>query len=183
MMVPGSRRGVVKVYTGCSKEVRDYFDHLPRLAEDYPWDVCISYMFGLVELAQNNTLYCGMVKLHKVDSELAKKAIDGHPMHRDDFKNFYKAIFARNAKQATFCKLKEAATIRDRILHGKQVSEKDKRKAIVNILDFAVRFNHDLFEIAGFKPFGVLRGFKGAGKPLGKSTSRWVLKGIGFNNM
>lgn len=183
MAVPGSWRGIVNIYNKCPKEVRDYFAHLPSLAENYPWDVCISYMFSLVEMAQNNILYCGMVKLHKVNGQLARIAVDGHPLYRDDFKKFYKAIFDRKPKQATFAKFEEAAEIRDKILHGKKVSEKDKRKAVVDILKLSELLNNDISQLAGFKPFGNLRGYKGAGKPLDKSTSRWVLKGIGFNNI
>lgn len=158
----------------------EYFPDLPGLLKDYPLDVSISYLFGMVELAQNNSLYCGMVKLHHVDKDLARKAVDLHPIYRADFRQFYEAIFGKKPKATTFEKLEEAEAIRDRIVHGKQASERDKRKAIVDIIEFAERFNDDVYAIAEFQPFGDLRGFKGRGQPLHKSTSRWVLKGIGF---
>ena len=153
---------------------------MPGLLKDYPLDVSISYLFGLVELAQNKSLYCGMVKLHRVDAELARKAVDLHPMLRTDFRQFYEAIFGKKPTATTFVKLKEAEAIRDRIVHGKEASEREKRKAIVDIIEFAELFNDDVNEIAGFQPFGDLRGFKGRGQPLNKSTSRWILKGMGF---
>jgi len=183
MTVPGTWRGVVKKFQRAPLEIQSYFYHLPSLAENYPWEICISYMFGLVELAQNNCLYCGMVKLHRVDGALSRKAIDSHPLYRDDFRSFYQAIFGKKPKAATIGKLEGAETIRDRIIHGKEVTGMDKRKAVVDIIDFAERFNNDVNEIAGFRPFSNLRGFKGRGKALDKATSRWVLKGIGFNNM
>ena len=181
MPIPGSWKGIVNRLNGSPGRVSGYFPHLPGLLKDYPLDVSISYLFGLVELAQNNSLYCGMVKLHHVDKELARKAIDLHPIYRPDFRHFYEAIFGRKPKATTFVKLEEAEAIRDRIVHGKQASESDKRKAIVDIIEFAERFNDDVNEAAGFQLFGDLRGFKGRGQPLNKSTSRWVLKGIGFN--
>ena len=33
---------------------------------------------------------------------------------------------------------------------------------------------------AEFRPFGDLRGFKGRGQPLERTTTRWVLKGMGM---
>ncbi len=178
MPIPGSWKGIVNRLN--ASPVSGYFPHLPGLLKDYPLDVSISYLFGMVELAQNNSLYCGMVKLHGVDKELARKAIDLHPIFRADFRQFYEAIFEKKPKEITFVKLEEAEAIRDRIVHGKQASEKDKRKAVVDIIEFAERFNDDVNVIAGFRPFGDLRGFKGRGQPLNKSTSRWILKGIGF---
>ncbi len=183
MTAPGTYLGVIQRFKRVPKEIQDYFVHLPDLAEKFPWNISISYLFGLVELAQNNTLYCGMVKVHHVNGGLTNKAIDGHPMFRSDFRKFYEAIFGEKLKPSTFNKLDEAAKIRDRIIHGKRVLEKDKRKAVVDIIDFAERFNSDVYGIAGFRPFGNLQGFKGRGQSLDKSTSRWVLKGIGFDNM
>ncbi len=193
MAVAGTRRGVVNRYEAAPENIRAYFNYLPSLLEDpaagpdagrrYPLDVSISYLFGLVELAQNNSLYCGVVKQHRVDTGLASRAIDCHPLHREDFRRFYEAIFGKKPKAATFGKLQEAQSIRDRIIHGKRVSEKDKRKAVVDIIEFAERFNEDVYAVAGFRPFGDLRGFKGRGQSLDKSTSRWVLRGIGFDNM
>lgn len=180
MAIPGSWRAVVHRFRQAPPEIANYFNHLPSLAENYPWEVSISYMFGLVELAQNNCLYCGLVKIHKVDSALAREAIDSYPLHRQDFRKFYESILGRKRKTATFAKLEEAQSIRDRLIHGKDVSEQGKRKAVVDIIEFAARFNADVHAIATFRPFGDLRGFKGRGKALDKSTSRWVLRGIGF---
>ena len=180
MTVPSSRKGVVKRYRAAPENIRDFFFDLDKLVEHYPLEISISYLFGLVELAQNNTLYCGVVKLHRVDAELANKAIDAHELYKDDFRQFYEAIFGKKIKKSTFEKLDEAQKVRNRIVHGKSVEDKDKRKAIADVLEFAEKFNADVDEIAGFMPFGDLRGFKGRGKPLDKSTSRWVLKGIGL---
>lgn len=126
------------------------------------------------------TLYCGVVKLHKVEASLARIAIDNQHITRDGFKELFKAIFGKPLKKSVIGKIEEAEGIRDKILHGKNTTEGDKRKAVIDILEYAKAFNDELYSVAGFRPFGSLQGFKGRATPLDKSTSRWVLKGIGF---
>ena len=70
--------------------------------------------------------------------------------------------------------------VRNRILHGQNVEEKDFRKAVVAIIEYAEEFNQKFYDLGGFRPFGRIQGFKGAGAYMEKSTSRWVLKGIGL---
>jgi hypothetical protein len=183
MTVPGTWRGVVNQYNRCPEEVKWYFAYFPKLAKEFPWDVSISYMFGLVELAHNMTLYCGVVKLHKVNAQLARAAIDKHHMARESFRSLFKAVFGKALKKATTDKIDEPQKIRNRILHGKSVKELEKRKAVVDILAYAGAFNEEVYSLAGFRPFGPLSGFKGRVGALDKSTSRWILKGIGFEGM
>lgn len=179
MSVPRTR-GLLNQFDRCSDEVRSYYEHFPKLAEEFPWDVTISYLFARVELAHNMTLYCGMVKQHKVDTGIARTAVDNRHMTRDGFKELFKAIMGKSLKHSIIAKMKEAEKIRDKILHGKSVKDEDKRKAIADIIAYADLYNSFVFDIGGFKPFGPLQGFKGRGAPLDKSTSRWIVKGMGF---
>ena len=73
-----------------------------------------------------------------------------------------------------------AEEIRDKVMHGKTTTDKEKREALASIIEYAERFNALVSGIAAFRPFGDLRGFKGRGQSLDKSTSRWLLKGMGF---
>ena len=171
---------ILKRYQRLPCEVRNYFGHFPKLAEDFPWEVSISYAFALVETAHNMTVYCGVVKLHKVDSTLAWHALENHHMKRSGFRDLYKTIFGRKLPQTIIDKIVRAEAVRDKILHGKEVNDADKRLAISAVLEYAEAYNAELYKVAGFKPFGPLRGFKGRGKALDKSTSRWILKGIGL---
>lgn len=173
-------RGILNRYNALPDEIKTYFEHFPRLAEEFSWDVSISYLFSLVELAQNMTIYCGVVKLHRVNSTLARIAVDNHHMTRGAFKDLYNTIFGKPLKKTVVDKIAEAEKVRDRILHGKKVSEADKRKAIFDVLEYAEAFNAEVYRVASLKPFGSLKGFKGRAKPLDKSTSRWILKGIGL---
>lgn len=180
MPVPTNYRGMVNYYNELPDEVRDYFGHFQDLTEKFPWDIVIAYLYSRVELAQNMTVYCGVVKLHRVDSVLARKAVDGQHMTRKGFKEMFQSIFAKKISDSVAARLDHAEKIRDRILHGKDVTEAEKRQADHDILRYAVSFNRLVYDVAGFRPFGPLKGFKGAGQALDKSTSRWVLRGIGF---
>ncbi len=174
------KAGLMNTFGKLPNEITTYFDHFTNLLDQFPPDVVISYMFAMVELAHNNTIYCGVVKMHKVDSTLARKAVDNHHMTRGDFKTLFKTILGKGLTAKTAEKIKSAEIIRDKILHGKSVNKELQRKAILEILEYAELFNEEVDNIAGIKPFGKLQGFKGAAKPLDKSTSRWILKGIGL---
>lgn len=181
MATPATWKAVVSHYDNCPAEVRGYFDALPGLVRDYGWEVTLSYQFGRVELAHNMTLYCGVVKLHQVDAQLARRAVESHHITRDHFKELFETIFGKKIRKSIADRLEQASKARDKVLHGKTAEPKDLRQAVVEVLDYSVDFNDFVQSIAGFRPFGSLRGFKGRAKPLGKSTSRWVLRGVGFN--
>jgi len=177
---PATWKGVVAHYRECPDDVQSYFDAIPGLVEAYSWEVSLSYQFGRVELAHNMTLYCGVVKLHQVDSQLARVAVEAHHITRDHFKELFKTIFGKRIRKSIAERLEKASEVRDKVLHGKSATPRDLRQAVVDVLDYSVEFNDFVQSIAGFRPFGPLRGFKGRAKPLGKSTSRWVLRGVGF---
>jgi hypothetical protein len=101
-------------------------------------------------------------------------------MTRDGFKQLYETIFGEPLKKSVTEKITKASTVRDCILHGKGISDEEKRKAIVDIFDYAQAFNIACFKASGLKPFGSTKGFKGRATSLDKSTSRWILKGVGL---
>jgi len=172
--------GIIKLFSNMPESLREYLLHFPSLARNYPWDVSISYLFSQTELAQNMTIYGGVVKLHRVDASIAKSTVNSHHMTRDRFRELYKITIDKSIHVDTIAKVKGAEKIRDRILHGKTVSDSDKRKAVVYILEYANLLNEQVFEDAGFRPFGSMQGFKGRATSLDKSTSKWVLTGMGL---
>jgi len=180
-MSAASLKGVQKHYDKTSAEVQDYFDHLPALIKNFPCEVCIAYMFSRVERAQNMTLYCGVVKLHAAHTSVARSMIHRQHITRDSFARLFKTIFDKPIDGPVAKHIKFAETTRDKVVHGKVVSNADLRKSIVEILDYAESFNVFVCGIAHFKPFGDLRGFKGRATPLEKKTTRWLLKGLGFD--
>lgn len=179
MAVPRTA-GILNKFDALPEDFRTYFKHFPSLAKDYPWEVSISYLFAMTELAQNMIVYAGVVKLHKVDSAIARSTVDKLHMTRSRFRELYKTIAEKEISKAAVEKAKDAERIRDRILHGKVVSDADKRKAVVSVLEYSSLLNEQVYEDAKFRPFGSMQGFKGRAASLDKSTSRWVLTGMGL---
>ena len=173
-------KGLKKKYAKAPDKVRTYFAHFERLVDEFPYDVALSYVFAQVEMAQNMTLYCGVVKVHRANSSIARNAVDAHHMSRKDFRDKVKVIYGKAIPTSTQAKLDEAEKVRDKVMHGKRCSGADKRTALGLVLDYAAEVNDFLRKEAGIEPFGSLKGFKGRAKALDKSTSRWILKGMGF---
>lgn len=178
MAVPRTK-GILRKFEGLPDGIKGYLEHFPSLAEDYPWDVSLAYLFARIELAQNMTIYAALVKKHRLNSELARKAVDTHHMTRDGFRNLYFTVTDRKVKQTSIDLIKSAEKIRDKILHGKRVSDEEKRAAICSALGYCNELDEQVYKDAGFRPFGKLQGFAGRAKKLDKSTSRWVLSGMG----
>lgn len=169
------------LFASAPDEVQFYFEHLPSLLNDYPLDVSLAYLFARVEVAHNMAIYCGVVKIHRADSSLARAAVDRQHMTREGFRTLFATIYGKKLNATAQGYIEEAEAIRDRVMHGKSVSEQDKRLAISRVLHYAVKLNEQTYDIAGLKVFGRLQGYKGRLRPLDTSTSRWILKGVGLN--
>ena len=180
MNVPASWRGVRNRLAQAPEEIQWYFTPAAELIEHYPWEVSLAYLFARLERAHIMTLYCSVVKLHKVDSELAAQAVDRFENRHADFRALFANALGRKFPRSLINKLEPAQAVRNRVLHGKNVAEKDFRKALVAIIEYAEEFNQKCYDSGGFRPFGPLKGFKGAAASMDRSTSRWVLKGIGL---
>ena len=173
-------KGVVKRFAALPAEVAKYFEHFPKLAEDFPWDVSLAYLFSRVELAHNMAIYCGAVKLHRANGELARSAVQLHHMTRPGFRELFKTIHGAAIPDGVQRLLDGAETIRDKALHGKSTRSEEHRAAICEVFEYAEKLNDFVQLKSGFKPFDDLRGFKGRAKALDKATTRWLLKGMGF---
>jgi len=163
---------------GSTESVRNYFDPTLELIEHYPWEVSLSFMFAKIERAHVMSLYCGVVKMHKVDATLAQTAVDRFENDRKTFRTLFEAVFDRKLPHELIQKIEIAQKVRNRVLHGKPVEGAAYRRAVMAIIEYAEGFNDICTEAGGFTPFGRLQGYKGRGVSLDKSTSRWVLKGI-----
>jgi hypothetical protein len=180
MSNPANYKQVLRHFNNAPKEVREYFPWFSELVEHYSLDVSISYVFSRVEAAKHMTIYCGIVKLHWCDFELTKELVDKDHMDRGRFRCLFKTVFGKSINQELLDKLSKAEAVRDKISHGKKWSDAQARVALVDILDFATKFNDFVNTAAGFQPFADLRGFKGRKKALSKNTTRWVLRGMGI---
>ena len=136
-------------------------------------------MFSRLEQAHRMTLYCGIVKLHKADGMLVRQSLNDFDLTRKGFREMMPIVFGKKAPQCME-RLKKAEEVRDKVLHGKEATEKELREAISNILGYAIEMNDWVYQAAGVRPFGDKRGFKGRAEALDKSTTRWILKGMGL---
>jgi hypothetical protein len=177
MAIP-SYKAVLKHFETQPDDVQQYFSSLPYLIEHGDWYVCIAYQFIRVETAQNRSLYCGVVKLHRAHPEVAGSVLYASHITRKSFLELLHTIFGTPLPADIASKLKYAEGVRDKIVHGKGVSDSDARQGIVDVLDYATAFNAHLDKCAGIRPFGDLRGFKGRGESFDKKTTSWLLKGV-----
>lgn len=171
---------VKKLFTSAPDEIQNYFENLPGLLDSFPLDVALAYLFARVELAHNMAIYCGVVKIYRADASLARTAVEYHHMTREGFRDLFAAIYGTKLNSKAQKYIEEAEKIRDKVMHGKTVSEQEKRTAICRVIHYAAKMNDQTFEISGLRLFGRLQGFKGRLRTLDKSTSRWILKGVGL---
>jgi hypothetical protein len=182
MAAPKNYKQVIKRLRQAPKGIQKYFEPAVQLIEGYNWEVSLAYMFSRIELAQNMTLYCGVVKLHRAHIEVAWSAINSLHLTRQSFRELFKTVFGKPLDSQIINKIIEVEKIRDKTMHGKDVTDAEYRRAVVWIIEYAESFNDFVYNLAGFKPFGDLSGFKGRKVPLDKSTTKWLLMGMKILN-
>lgn len=184
MPPPKSKKGLIAFYNAMPSELKAFFPELPQLVNGgFSLDVSLAYVFFRLEKGQRLALFCGARKLHQTESTLTWKAIDSHELTRAGFRELFTTIFGYDLNKQASEDIKGAEAIRDDLMHGREVSEAKKREAIALALDYAKAMNTlvGVTKKSGFKPFsGDLRGFVGRLSSLDKSTTRWILKGMGF---
>lgn len=168
------------LYSSAPEEVQWYFEHMPRLIDEFPLDVALAYAFARVETAHNMALYCGVVKMYKANADLAWTAVERQHLTREGFRDLFRTIYGKQITAIAQGYIEEAERVRDKVMHGKEVKDQDKRAALSRVLHYAVKLNEQTSDIAGLKLFGRLQGFKGRAQSLDKETSRWLLRGLGL---
>jgi len=161
-------------------DVKSWFQIVPELIEGYEWEVSISYVFTKVETVKHFTLYKGLLKRHRTDAQLTWDLLDKDHMSRSRFLDLYRIIFDEPIPSLITAHLAAAETVRDRVAHGKGVTDAQARFCLMEAFAFAQDFNDHVASSAGFRPFGEGRGIRGRAQPLGKETTRWVLRGMGI---
>lgn len=167
-------------YNNHRTEIKEYFVHLPKLINDFPYEVALAYAFSRVERAQRRALYCGIVKKYSANSDLTDEVTRNLYLSREEFLRLFEQIFESTPSAGTLKLLKDAEQIRDKGIHGKEPTNSEMRTALKNILDYATQFDDYVHSKLGFRPFGNLRGFKGRAENIDKKTTRLILKGLGL---
>mgnify|MGYP005858200497 CR=1 FL=1 len=174
------RQTLVTKFEKLDKEIQTSFTHFLKLFSEFPTDVSITYLFAQIETSQVNCLYCGVVKLHRANAVLTRQALENWHITRPAFQDKYKLVFGKGFNKSVAERMEHAEKVRDNIVHGKCPKDGAMRQAVFDIFEYSTLFSDQVMDHGGFTPFGSLRGFKGRAKSLDKSTSRWILKGMGF---
>ena len=182
-----SKPGLRKLFNEFDDDIRLYFnDFLKLLEADFSLDIILPYVFFKLEQGQHQALLCGARKLYKTDSDLTWQALDRQHSTHKDYQQFFKNIFGFEIPKTALEIIEKAEDTRDRLMHGKEVNEAEKREAISNVLHYCDQVNKLLIgkENLRFKPYkSDLRGFAGALEFLDQPTTRWILKGMGFSSL
>ncbi len=163
-----SKPGLLNFYRRLPGEVRNSFQHLPRLVDEFPLDVSVAHVLAQIESGQRAALYCGIRKLHKADKHITWKAVGAHHLSRADFRSKFEMIYSKAIPESTIRLVTVAEAARDLVMHGKDVSDDNKRNGIGHALQYAVEINDLTVSCGGPAPFGDLRGFGGRGDSLDK---------------
>lgn len=180
-MEPKTYIALIKHFKSRPSNIQSYYNALPKLIDSgFEYEIAIAYLFIRLEQAYHRILYGGAIKLHRAEVNVARGAIETWHITRPDFLAKFQNIFGKPIAHSLRIKAEEAEKVRDAIIHGKAITEDSKRKAIVEILGYSEELDRFVYQMAGFEPFGSMQGFKGAAEPLDASTTRWILKGMGF---
>ena len=181
--IAASRPGLRNLFDRLDDDVKVFFDEFRALVEsNFSLEVVLAYVFLRLEQGQHMALYCGARKLHKTDGELTWRALDAQHMIREGFHKYFETIYGAPLPQDVRDIITPAENIRDRLMHGKGLDPAELREAISRTLQYTDHINRFLDgRDVGFRPFcGDLRGFAGRLESMDTATSRWILKGMGF---
>jgi len=183
VVIPRDWRGVRNRYQSSPDRVRSYFSEIPSLLENYSWEVSIAYAFLRLEQAHNYCLYAGVRRLHRAEATVASRFVDKHHLTRKGFQRLFKNVFGEALPAILVELIKDAEKVRDKVIHGKSSTASDHRKALISLLEYAIGLNKYIMDRAGFSPFVTdRRGLTGRGEALDRSTTSWLMRGLGFNN-
>ena len=183
--IPGKRLGLKNVYSSMPDEVRSFFVDLPALIDSkFSLDIALAYMFFRIELGQRQMLYYGARKLHRTETQLTWKAIDLHHFTRKEIKDKFKTIYGFRISNTADQYIADAEKVRDKLMHGIKPTEKELREAICRAMYYVKEINELVAKKYDFYPIsGYQRGISGRSKPLDKSTTKWILMGMGFDKI
>jgi len=86
------------------------------------------------------SLYCGVVKLHSVNSEVARSVIESFHLTRDGFLEKAEVVLGRAIPKDVISLLRDAEKTRDKVMHGKKTLDSEKRQALAKAIEYATGF-------------------------------------------
>lgn len=180
MALSASKTQLIDRFNAASKRVQEHFKHLPALTQDFPVSVAVSYAFDRVAVAHNTTIVAGLVKKYRLNKDVAREIADFQRGSWDEFHYEYQTVFGSVIPDEISDQFAAAEMKRDHLLSGKRVSSTEQGAAVELLLAYADTLDAFVAKDAKLHPFSDLTGVKSRSTPLDKTTSRWILKGMGF---
>lgn len=175
-------KSVINRFSQAEDGIKGYFKGLDNLIANNQWNVSLAWSFVMIEKAHISALYFGVVRVFRVDPELAWTAIINSDLTMKDFVDYCNPVFGHDLPAKIKGMLVEIRQVRNTVMHGIDVPEKDMRNCVGTVIDYAEEINKFLEQRAGFKIFkanwiGLLGGKV---ERLDKNRSKFLLKGLGF---
>ena len=187
MDAPRRVADVVRAFEGAPDEVRAFLPDLPHLMQDralrHGLAAALAYAFHRLEVAHRRALFLGLVRLHGVGPELARRATENEHLSREHFQRLFREVLRAPLPAEARTLLDVATGVRDDLVHGKQVRPASLRKALMAVTAYACELHGFCVEgEPGLSPFreDVHGLVPPADRRLTNATSRFVLRGMGF---
>ncbi|NNE36590.1 MAG: hypothetical protein HKN13_15255 [Rhodothermales bacterium] len=180
MALSAAKQAVVDAYNEATARTKEHFRHVPSLIEQYKPEVAVGYVFDCASAAHNATIVAGLVTKHKAHRAVAREVAVFQECAWDEFHYEYQTVFGSVIPEAVSILFGEANELRRALLSGKRVSSKDQCGLIIQMLQYADALDEFVYADARIHPFADLSSAKPRGSSLDKSSTRWVLKGMGF---
>lgn len=178
---------IVRAFDAAPAEVRAFLVDLPRLVEDerlaHGLSAALAWGFHRMEVAHRRALHVGLVCIHGVAPELARRATREEHLSREHLHHLLREILRAPLPDEARRSLDTAASVRDDMLHGRDVSADSLRKALAALVAYAGAFDAFCREATeGVSPFAAEPADVEPpdGRRLTTDTSRYVLRGMGF---
>lgn len=178
---------ILRAFDAAPAEVRAFLVDLPRLVDDdglaHGLSAALAWAFHRMEVAHRRALHVGLVRIHGVAPDLARRASQAEHLGREHLHQLLREIMRAPLPDEARRSLDVATSVRDDMLHGKDVSAASLRKALAALVAYAGAFDAFCREATeGVSPFAAETADvePPPGRRLTADTSRYVLRGMGF---
>lgn len=178
---------IVRAFDAAPAEVRAFLVDLPRLVADdrlaHGLSAALAYGFHRMEVAHRRALHAGLVRIHGVSPWLARRATQEEHLSREHLHHLLREVLRAPLPDEARGHLDVASSVRDDMLHGRDVSAASLRKALAALVAYAGELDAYCRDATdGVSPFGAEAPDidQPAERRLTTDTSRYVLRGMGF---
>jgi hypothetical protein len=164
-----------------SKKYLSKLEALLRSADNL--ELAIAYCAMKLEEGNHRALKCGLVRIHSCDSSKVDEALSMQHFTVSSFEEIFKAVLGSTLPVSAKSALERYQEERNKLIHGKGAKPEEMRSGIRDAMTYMSELGAFVFEKTKKNPFGDLRGLKGRKELLPVSSTHWMLKGFGFNEV